>query len=40
MVRHALLLPLALILGAAPAAAAEPAINIEYERFTWTTVWR
>ncbi len=34
MVRHALLLPLALILGAAPAAAAEPAINIEYERFT------
>lgn len=34
MVRHALLLPLALILGAAPAAAAEPAINIEYERYT------
>ena len=34
MVRHALLLPLALTLGAAPAAAAEPAINIEYERYT------
>jgi len=34
MVRHALLLPLALALGAAPAAAAEPSINIEYEKFT------
>jgi predicted Zn-dependent peptidase len=34
MVRHALLLPLVLALGAAPAAAAEPAINIEYERYT------
>jgi zinc protease len=41
MVRHALLLPLALVLGAAPAApvyaappAAEPTLNIEYERFT------
>jgi predicted Zn-dependent peptidase len=37
MVRHALLLPLALVLGAAPVtpvAAAEPTLNIEYERFT------
>ncbi len=41
MVRHALLLPLALVLGAAPAPsaqaappAAEPTLNIEYERYT------